>query len=805
LTAQPPSLAPQLRRLARTRTWQRWLGILLWAWGLLVALWLAPLGSWSAAALPPVEAAAAGCGLVALGAILALLHRIAGRVRVAAPAGADTRHSRRSRWFATPGRLRPRLPFWVSESLALAVAVAGLCAPLYLLWRPVPGLGGDGVWLLHPLTGLLVAARWRRPGALAVTIVSLAGIAGAAVWWGLPDGSGRSTLVLTALLTVAAPWVVSRHGPWPGLAEDEGWLHATTSWAASMGRARRSGEARFGSLVHQAADVVSVLRADGTRRYTSPSVARVLGYQPEDLIDTSFLALVHPEDTAAVLDGLLTCAAQPGSSHTIEFRSRDRDGEWHNLEAILNNLLADPTIGGIVVTARDVTERKRYEERLARLALHDTLTGLPNRVLLMERLTRALDHPDSADAYTAVLFVDLDRFKVINDSLGHGTGDALLIEVGQRLTACQSQGDTVARFGGDEFVVLLPHIEDVSVARAIAERMLEKLRQPFVLDGQTMYIGASIGIALGTAATSRPEDMLRDADVALYRAKAGGRGQVVVFQPSMNAEARHRLELETDLRGAVERGEFRVEYQPEVALDTGEIVGIEALVRWYHPERGVVPPSAFVPLAEETDLILPIGRWVLLEACRQAREWAISRPADAPPLVMSVNLSVRQLNRPDIVRQVADVLKQTGMDPACLRLEITETVLMQETESTLATLHDLHALGVRLAIDDFGTGYSSLSYLTRFPVDTLKIDRSFVRRLDDDEGASAIVRAVTTLARTLGMDVTAEGIETPRQVATATALHCGRGQGYYFARPLPAHAVSALLLAQSEIARQQVG
>ncbi|MBA3533786.1 MAG: EAL domain-containing protein, partial [Ardenticatenales bacterium] len=438
-----------------------------------------------------------------------------------------------------------------------------------------------------------------------------------------------------------------------------------------------------------------------------------------------------------------------------------------------------------------ISERKAFEEQLAHHAFHDTLTGLPNRTLFHDRVERALARAVRQGHYIAILFLDLDRFKVVNDSLGHGLGDELLIQVAQRLQDCVDEESTVARLGGDEFTILLEKVTDVTHATHVAERIATALRAPVTLEHRTLFITTSIGIVLNGSEHSRPDDLLRDADVAMYRAKARGKAQYEVYDASMNTQALERLELETDLRQAVERGEFEIYYQPLVLHGSpsegtpGRIIGTEALIRWQHPRHGLVSPGKFIPLAEEMGLILPMGQWILKEACQQLRKWQRAFPGD-PPLLVSVNLSARQFQQATLVAQIAQVLQESSLLPKCLKLEITESVLMEDAAATLETLRRLKELGVQLSVDDFGTGYSSLSYLKRFPIDMLKIDRSFVQGLEDKSGDRAIVLAIISLAHTLNLEVIAEGVETRQQATILHEMGCKIGQGYYFARPMPA-------------------
>lgn len=447
-----------------------------------------------------------------------------------------------------------------------------------------------------------------------------------------------------------------------------------------------------------------------------------------------------------------------------------------------------------LIVAEDISERVRFEEQLAHQALHDALTGLPNQALFTDRLERAMASGQRDNSSVAVLFLDLDGFKVINDSLGHNVGDELLVSLSRRLSRFLRPEDTAARFGGDEFLVLLENLEQRSDAMARAEELLAAFRPPVLLLGREVFITASIGDAVHTptAAHPRADDLVREADIAMYQAKASGRARAVLFDAGMDPPAVERLELETDLRRAVERDELALYYQPEVDLRTGDLVGMEALVRWQQPDRGLLLPADFIPIAEETGLIMPIGEWVLREACRQTQEWRSLRPDDQP-LVIGVNLSARQIAEPTFVGRVAAILDETGLPASCLQLEITETTAMQDTDTTIAALRELRTLGVDVAIDDFGTGYSSLSYLQSLPVNILKIDRAFVRAVAEDMNAKAIVQAIIAVAHTLSMKVTAEGIETAQQLDQLAALDCEGGQGYYFAKPLAPEEFGELL------------
>lgn len=559
---------------------------------------------------------------------------------------------------------------------------------------------------------------------------------------------------------------------------------------AQTAAAAREGEARFRALVQHSSDIITIVDPDGTIRYVSAAAAPVFGYDPDRLSGRQLLEFVHPDDVEGAREFLAELAGTttpsdvplPGSARKREWRWRHAGGAWMTVDNVGTNLLAEPTVQGLVLNTRDTTEQNAIKEQYMHQAFHDPLTDLANRSLFLYQVGHALARAHRHGEPVTVLFLDLDNFKTVNDSLGHAAGDRLLVEAARRLSTCVRDSDLIARLGGDEFAVLVEDASfDVDVMQ-IADRIAEVVQRPFLLGGKEVFVSASIGIAR-TAGRETSDELVRNADVAMYVAKTRGKGQHVVFEPAMHTAALERLVVEADLRRAIERGEFFLQFQPIVSLDTGEVYGAEALVRWNCSDRGTVPPSMFIPIAEETGLIVPIGRWVLREACRVARQWMLDR---AVSVRISVNLSGRQLLEASIVDDVRSALEESGLPPHLLVLELTETMLMQHDGVSMERLTGLKALGVSLAIDDFGTGYSSLSYLQRYPIDILKIDKAFVDAMLTGEDGPVLAKAIVALGETLRLYTVAEGIETDAQRGQLLQLGCQLGQGYLFAPPLAA-------------------
>jgi diguanylate cyclase (GGDEF)-like protein/PAS domain S-box-containing protein len=550
----------------------------------------------------------------------------------------------------------------------------------------------------------------------------------------------------------------------------------------------RRSERRFSALVTSSGDIVIVSSADGELQYASPSFTSVLGYPNADAFNLLGEILVHPDDRAA-LGFALSVVGESSSVIKEEVRLLRADGDWLWFEAAITNLTADPDVNGYVATMRDITRRKDAEDSLAHAALHDPLTGLPNRALILNRAEQMLARGRRQHTPVAALFLDLDDFKDINDTLGHEAGDQLLASVAARMTSTLREGDTVGRLGGDEFIVLVEGASLAAGAEVVAERIRDVLAPPFEIPASDVPLQVTVSIGIAEGDRAQPGELLRDADIALYRAKAAGKHCAVTFSTSMHEAVDRQRTDEVDLQHALEDGQFFLLYQPTIDLATGDFTGVEALLRWRHPTRGVVQPNDFIPALESSGLIVPVGAWVLYEACRQGAEWH----RQGHRIKVSVNISAVQLDRDRIIDDVDRALAAHGFDPGMLILELTETTLMHDLEGSLVRLKLLKALGVSLAIDDFGTGYSSLAYLRQFPIDVLKIDQSFVSGVADTKESAAIVHALVQLGKVLGLETVAEGIESDEQRRRLEAENVNVGQGFFFARPLSVKDVDHLL------------
>jgi len=558
-------------------------------------------------------------------------------------------------------------------------------------------------------------------------------------------------------------------------------------------KALKQSEERYRAVIEQTIEGIYLGAAD-TKLVVESNAAfqKMLGYTAEELCGMHIYDfIVHDHEN---IDSVFQSVLDRGHYFIGERKYRCKDGSIVDVETSATVISYDNS-KVLCTVVRDVTERKILEQQLEHRAFHDPLTDLPNRQLFVDRLEQALARTERRGSGIAVLFMDLDGFKVVNDSLGHEEGDRLLVAVAERLRGCLRPEDTLARFAGDEFIVLLEEVEGADEALRVTQRITEKFLRPFVLDGRELVVRFSIGVALGDTHMTSPEKLLRDADTAMYRAKEDA-ADYRVFDPKMHEQALSRMELENELRRALEREEFTLYYQPKFRLGNQDIIeGVEALVRWEHPQRGFMLPGEFIHIAEETGLIIPIGGWIMKEACRQTKEWQERYPSE-PPLAVCVNLSAAQVRHPGLLKDVRSALQESGLEPGSLILEITEGTLLRDTQVVMAIFEELKALGVRLAIDDFGKEYSSLSYLDRLPVDSLKIDRLFLESFGANPSNTIIVEAVISLAHSLGLEVTGEGVETAEQLKLLRRMGCDLVQGYHLARPLPSEEVEQLLVNQ---------
>jgi diguanylate cyclase (GGDEF)-like protein/PAS domain S-box-containing protein len=696
-------------------------------------------------------------------------------------------------------------------------AVIGVLAAILLLrrsnWRGWPGLATFALALCALVGARILVAHAAAAGAAspfagALQVAAIAGFAVAAhldylrsIGRAPPmDASERSSpfaslMPYAALMLAGCALLVLHQGSFREPAGLIAWvvciaagllfarqaISTALAVAVQAGLANRSAEARFNALIRNSADVIAIVDADGTVSYVTPTAERIFGFAAQDLIGQRLEELVAFDDRARLREFLARDLAQAGASAVAEVRVPRGDERQRVVEIHGTNMEAEPAIGGRLLNLRDLTDRKGMEEQLKRMALHDPLTLLANRSLFRDRVEHAIAVSKRNGRGVAVIFVDLDNFKRVNDTHGHAIGDRVLHRSAQRLVKANRNGDTVARLGGDEFAVLLENLTLNDPVLEIAARIVESLQEPLDQPVTDMRVAASVGIAFA-GADDGVEELMRNADVAMYAAKSAGKGRYVVYEASMQHAAGEQREMEAELDKAMREAQFLLHYQPIVDLRSGYLLGVEALIRWKHPQRGMIPPANFIPTAEETGQIVPLGRWVLAQACREVKVWQARLP-EGRQVRVGVNVSAVQLSKSDICADVQRALMISEIDPGCLVIELTESVLMQNSESVLAALTALKKLGVRIAIDDFGTGYSSLSYLHRFPIDILKIDRSFVERLGSVDGGEDFARAIITLGSTLDLEVVAEGIELEHQQRGLIELGCVAGQGYYYARP----------------------
>jgi PAS domain S-box-containing protein len=661
-----------------------------------------------------------------------------------------------------------------------------------------------------------------QSGQTKLTLLGRRQIEGREWWlWGL---AVTVTLLLTAAVVVLAffsepAWAHPQY--WKDLQE---WVRGLSALVLlfdiytmyqhlQLQRVRRQLAQRdelFELITHNAADMIAVVDKTGRRLYNSPAYQKVLGYSAQELCSTSAFEQIHPADQKRVQEAS-EAARRTGQGQRIEYRMRHKNGSWRVLESTASPIRNERgETDRLVIVNRDITDRKLAEDALSHNALHDALTDLPNRNLFLDRLQHSLLRARRHSDYEfAVLFVDVDDFKVVNDSLGHSAGDKVLVEIARRLTACFRESDTIARpaasglpdlrspvsiarLGGDEFTVLLEDTNKPCDVIKVAQRIQEKLALPFEVKGRPIVITASIGVAVSSRFYSEPGELLRDAEIAMYRAKQAGKARSEVFDPTMHTIAVRRLQLESDLRRGIERGELVPYFQPIISLSRNTIVGFEALSRWLRPGQ-VVPPSDFIPVAEETGLIVPINRALLLESCQQLRTWQAEMKC-APPLTISVNVTARQCLLPDLAKEIGAIIEESKVPTEVVNLEITETVVMEDPDFWVALLSDLKALGTRISIDDFGTGHSSLSRLQRLPIDYVKIDRLFISRMTADHESREIVRFIIMLAHSVGAKVIAEGTETEAQLEELERLGCEMVQGFYYSPPVEAKKAFELLL-----------
>jgi diguanylate cyclase (GGDEF)-like protein/PAS domain S-box-containing protein len=690
---------------------------------------------------------------------------------------------RRSDWQGWPGLVAAALALVAlsGSRLAEAVTLAGngslrAVCPLQLIGLVIVAIGAHFEFLRTERQAPPIDAAERGSplaGLMPYAALMLAGYALLV----LHPGSLREPAVLIAwIVCIAAGLLFARQA-----------MATALALAVQTGLATRSAEARFSALIRNTNDVIAIVNADGAISYVTPTAERIFGQPAQDLIGRPLAALVALEDRTRVSEFLARELAEPGASANVEARIPRADDQPRVIEIHGTNMESEAAIGGKLLNLRDMTDRKGVEEQLKRLAFHDPLTLLANRSLFRDRVEHAVAVSKRNGRGVAVLFVDLDNFKTINDTFGHAQGDRVLHKCAQRLVKATRNGDTVARFGGDEFAVLLENLTGKEQVVEIAARIVAALKESLDLPGKDLRVTASVGVAFATAEDG-VEELMRNADVAMYSSKSRGKDRYTVFEPALQRAASQRQEIEAEIGRALMESQFLLHYQPIVELHSGYLLGVEALVRWRHPKRGLIGPEDFIDVAEHSGQIVQLGRWVLAQACREVRVWQARLP-EGRQVRVGVNVSAVQLSQSDICADVAKALELSRIDPGCLVIELTESVLMQNTEDMLARLTQLKKLGVRIAIDDFGTGYSSLTYLHRFPIDILKIDRSFVEQLGSVENGAALGRAIITLGETLGLEVVAEGIELEHQQRELIELGCVAGQGYYYSKPALLHEI----------------
>jgi diguanylate cyclase (GGDEF)-like protein/PAS domain S-box-containing protein len=687
----------------------------------------------------------------------------------------------------------------------------------------------------------MIPSAGRRARSVAVAIGLLTSSAVLVNAWGGQIEAHFHFFVMIALLALYEDWlpfgvsiayVVAEHGvlgaispdsvydhggnPWGWAAVHGGFVLAAAAANVATWRLNEEMRSRMDEASHRASQTsrrfqlafesgvsgMALVSPSGQFLQVNGALSEITGYSEQELLSRSFQSITHPDDLPA--DVSQHQALLEGATELYECEKRYVHRAGHDVWVRLGVTAVrkeDGSIDYLISQTHDVTARKHFEEELAHRALHDPLTDLPNRALLFDRLSHALARLRRQPGGLAVLFVDLDRFKLVNDGMGHGAGDAVLLEASARLSQAARAGDTVARFGGDEFTILCEDTNE-DEARLVAQRVIDAFTRPFVHEDGDFHLSASVGICVTSDPAEKPDALLRDADIALYTAKQRGRGRFEMFDQEAAGLASNSLASEQEIRLALERNELCLHYQPEVDLSSGRVVAVEALVRWQHPERGLVPPGEFIPLAEESGLIVPMGEWILAEACSQLVAWQEAGTVESD-IRVAVNISARQLSRPELPTTVADVLTSTGLDPRCLCLEITETAIIEDPQVALSNLQAIKEAGVVVALDDFGVGFSSLSQIRELPpLDMIKIDRSFVAGLGRNDSDGAVVEAVLGMARTLNLTVVAEGVETEDQRDLLSGLDCAVGQGFLFARPQPSEEVEALF---AEMAKDSVG